>query len=362
MTDHNPDPSAAPAPGAAPTGDWSTATPDAVGLAATRLATMEAAIRADEFGAITSVLLARHGQLAYEAYFAGTAATLRNTRSVTKTVTGMLVGIAIAGGALPGVAAPILAYLDHRPRQHPDPRKDQITVADLLTMSSLLECDDSESFSQGNEERMYLLEDWLQFTLDLPIRGFPSWATRPADSPYGRSFSYCTAGVYTLGRVLEGATGRRLDAFARDTLFAPLGIHDTAWQYCPLGGAQTGGGLGLRSRDLLKLGQLYAHGGAWAGQQVVPALWVQESIQPHVRIDEQTEYGYLWWLQAFTGTAGPAPAYYMTGTGGNKVLVFPTLDLVVVITSENYRRRDAQALSERLLTEHILGAIAHPGP
>jgi CubicO group peptidase (beta-lactamase class C family) len=362
MTNPNPPPGTAGGPDAMPAAPapdgWASAPPAAVGLAEARLAAMTDAIRAEEFGQITSVLLARQGRLAYEEYFSGDAATLRNTRSATKTVVGMLIGIAIAQGALPGVAAPILPYLARRPQAYPDPRKEQITVEDLLTMSSLLECDDWNAFSRGHEERMYLIEDWLQFTLDLPIKGFPPWATKPADSPYGRSFSYCTAGVFTLGQVLEGATGQPVDAFARHTLFAPLGIRTVAWAYSPLGAVQTGGGLELRSRDLLTLGQLYANGGRWGAQQIIPTAWVETSTRPHVRIDETKEYGYLWWLESFAGQA----ACYMTGMGGSKVVVFPALDLVAVVTSENFGRRDAHPLSERLLTEYILGALQTDPP
>ncbi len=341
-----------------PGDDWVTAAPASVGLSAEKLEAMEKAIGAGEFKKITSVLVARRGQLAYEGYFGGTdAATLRNTRSATKTVTGMFLGIALDRKLLPDVRARVLRFFPERHFQNPDPRKAAITVEDLLTMSSLLECDDWNSFSRGNEERMYLIEDWLQFALDLPIKGFPPWVTRPKDSPHGRSFSYCTAGVFVLGRVLERAAKVPVETFAREALFGPIGIGKAEWQFSPFHQAQTGGGLSLTSRDLAKLGRLYADGGVWNGRRIVSAGWVKASTEPHVRIDEDTEYGYLWWLKTFKSGDRTFPAFFMSGNGGNKVAVFPELDMVVVITTTNFNQRDAHDLTDRLLSEHVLAAV-----
>jgi len=341
---------------AAPNDGWTAATPESAGIASERLSKMEEAIRSGEFKKIGSVLIARHGKLVYESYFDGNAESLRNTRSATKTITGMLIGIAIDQHLLGGVNAPVVGLLDKKPVKNPDARKEKVTVEDFLTMSSALECNDWNEFSQGNEERMYLVEDWVQFTLDLPIRAFPSWEPKPEDSPYGRNFSYCTAGAATLSAVLAHVSHSSVPDFARKNLFEPLGISKAEWQFSPMGLAQTGGGLGLTSRELLTLGQLYASGGVWNGKRLISADWVKTSISPHARIDEQTEYGYFWWLKSFKAGERSYRAYFMSGNGGNKVAVFPELDLVAVLTSTNYSTKGMHEQTERLLTDYILPA------
>jgi CubicO group peptidase (beta-lactamase class C family) len=341
------------------TNDWATATPESAGLQSSPFRALEKEISTGEFKKITSILVARHGKLVYENYPADSDPNaLRNTRSATKTVASILAGIAIDNGYLPGVDAKVLSFFpDKQPVENPDPRKDKMTLEDLLTMSSILECDDSNQFSRGNEERMYVVEDWVKFTLDLPVKGFPSWTSKPEDSKYGRSFSYCTAGAATIGVLIERATKMPLDKFARTHLFDPLGIEKPEWGYTPLGTANTAGGLELRGRDLLKLGQLYLNNGKWSGRVIVSDEWVRQSTKPHAQVDETTEYGYFWWLKNYGPERQRARAYCMLGNGGNKVCVFPSLDMTVVITSTNYNTKGMHEQTDRILSDHILGSL-----
>jgi CubicO group peptidase (beta-lactamase class C family) len=216
-------------------------------------------------------------------------------------------------------------------RETGDAAKDAITLRDLLTMSSCLECNDWDEASAGNEEQMYPTDDWVRFALDLPVRST-------------RGFSYCTAGVVCLGVALERTLGRPLHDFAQAELFAPLGIDRWHWPQTPRGESSAAGGLELTSRALHDLGRAHLEG------RLVPAAWLERSMTAQVRIDAETEYGDLWWLRSFAGHR----SVYMTGMGGNRVHLFPELDAVVVITTTNFGRRDAHALSDRLLADLIL--------
>jgi CubicO group peptidase (beta-lactamase class C family) len=237
----------------------------------------------------------------------------------------MLVGMAIDRGIVAGVETSLQELLGE-----PAP---PVKLRDLLTMSSCLDCDDWDDASPGNEELMYPQEDWLGFALRLPLRG-------------STGFSYCTAGVVALGVALERALGEPLSTFAERELFTPLGIESARWVYTPKGETSMAGGLELTSRSLLRLGELYLGG----GEDLIPAKWVAESIRPHARIDDEMEYGYLWWLREYGGES----CFFMTGMGGNRVHVLPETRRVAVITTTNFGRRDAHDLSDRLLEEQIL--------
>lgn len=323
---------------------------------APRWAAVDQAIRARQFESVTSVLVARHGRIVHEAYFDdGGAEALRNTRSATKSVLALLVGQAIADGRLRSVQAPVLPHLPAQRRMAADDRrKAAITVEDLLTMSGPLECDDWNEWSRGNEERMYLVEDWVGFFWSLPMRGFPAWTTKPAESPHGRAFSYCTAGVTTLGVALGAALRESLEAYAQRRLFAPLGINRADWQRLPLGPVQAGGGLALRTRDLFAIGQLVLQRGQWQGRALLPETWVTAMTTPHARMPDGTDYGYLWWLHRFPGEV---QTQAMNGAGGNTVQVIPSLDAVVVITATNFQVRNAPRLTMKLFNELIVPAL-----
>ena len=279
------------------------------------LSTMEHAVQSGQFQKIGSVLVEQDGHVVYEHYFQGDAQTLRDTRSATKSITSILLGIAISSHKISGVSAPLLNFFPERTPENLDPRKAKITLEDLLTMSSLLECDDWNDFSRGNEERMYTVEDWTEFALNLPIRGY---MRLPAEAPpkYGRHFSYCTAGAFLIGQVLQKVTGEGADVYAQKVLFDPLNIHDAKWVYSPLGAPQTGGGLRLTSRDLLKVAELYRLGGEIQGRRIVSADWVRASTTAHAQVPDQgddgseaepTEYGYSGGSRLFTQTVARIP-------------------------------------------------------
>lgn len=307
---------------------------------------------------LTSVMVVQRGQPVYERYFNGAdARTLHDVRSATKSVTALLAGAAIDRGLLPGVQDRVYDRFPEFTAAHRvDPRLRATTLADLLTMSSLWECDDENPFSTGNEERMYVTERWLDFALALPVKGYAPWMRKPADSPHGRAFAYCTAGSFVVGAVVERATGKPLSEFAAQALERPLGIERSQWNRSPEGIGMGGGGTRYRTRDLAKFGQLVVDQGRWQGKQVISAGYIAAMTSVQAQANDESEYGYQWWRMHVQVDGRDVAAWAMSGNGGNYVFAVPERQLVVTITSTAYNQRNGHTQSREIFRE-LLAAL-----
>ncbi|WP_273568391.1 serine hydrolase domain-containing protein [Maribacter halichondriae] len=318
------------------------------------LTTMDSLVKDGKYENITSILIAKDGKLLFENYYNDNdRSSKHNTRSATKSIATLLTGIAIDKGFIKSENDKIFDYLKHKmPVEHPDPRKAEITIEDLLTMSSILECDDNNSFSRGNEERMYIIEDWAKFFVDLPIRSYP-FGPKPEEMPYGRSMSYCSAGAAALAEIVQTAIGSSAEEFLKENLFKPLEIQNYKPHYTPTGTLNTAGGSEYQSRDFLKLIQLCLQKGTWNGQNIISKEWVEKATTPKANAWEGMDYGYLFWLRKYDR----AKCFAMAGNGGNKIMAFPELGVTVVLTSTNYNNRNAHNYTDELLEKYIIPAM-----
>jgi CubicO group peptidase (beta-lactamase class C family) len=305
------------------------------------LAELEAAIRDGELGEIRAVSMERGGETVYRKRFGGGEMGERvDIRSAGKSITALAVGAAIADGHLPGTELAVWPYLDAARGESVD----AITVADLLSMSSALDCDDWNSRSPGQEEKMYRKRNWAKHVLALPAREYVR------DGRGIGPFAYCTAGVFLLGEVVEKATGEPFDRYVQRRLFDPLGIDGADWRRSRVGEVQSGGQLTIADDALLKIGRMVLDGGMWEGERVLPETWLRTMLSPRHALSANVQYGYLWWFSSLRSMRGYEGAAMMKGNGGNIVALVPTLDAVLVVQAENYNRQEAERNAFVVLT------------
>lgn len=302
-----------------PTNGWRASPPAVQGMDAVLLDSA-ASVIVRQHPNVYSLLVARHGYLVTERYFGGhDSASAFDLRSGTKSITSMLVGIAIGEKLLRGIDEPIARILpDALPGDDVDPRKRAITLRHLLTMTSGLDWTEGEGVRYFAGQR-----NWASAILARPMAADP-----------GRRFNYSSGNAHLLSIAVSRASHTSTLDFANARLFRPLGftIPVLQWPTDPMGVNAGGSALQLSARELLKLGYLYLNGGCWAGRQVVPADWVKESTRAWSRPGGKSKarYGFLWWLRDLDGHS----AYMALGYGGQYLVVVPDLDLVVVMTAD----------------------------
>lgn len=268
---------------------------------------------------------------------------LHSLQSVSKSISSLLLGIAIDEGLVSHLDATILPLFTDYKLDLSDERKNAITLKNLLTMQSGILWDESSSYADNQENNctvMELSDDWVQYVLD-----------RPMDTIPGTKFVYNSGVTVLLGKIVRIATGRRIDKWAEEKLFGPLGITDYYWKETPKGEIDTEGGLYLSAYDLAKIGHLMMNNGAWNNKQIVSEKWIEESIRPSVKLNEKLGYGYQWWVPEYKDEE--VKIFAGNGYGGQYVMMAKEYDMLVVFNGWNIHGQAEKstwsALQDRIL-------------
>jgi len=310
---------------------------------------------------IHSILIVKDSKLVFEEYFPGYAfylgsltdfnlETAHNIASVTKSLTSALIGLTIDHGYIPDVDQKIVSFFSEYHEQDIG-EKDEITLEHLLTMTSGLEWDESTypyTDSRNYANQLSHKSDPIRFILSRPI------LTEP-----GTQFLYSSGSSNILGEIIRRATGLRADDFAREYLFSPLGISDFSWNELSNDVLYTSGDLKLRPRDMAKLGEVYLQNGRWNGQQIISEQWVEKSTVAHIcaTSDLGIDYGYNWWLYTYEVNLEQIESFSASGWGGQNIIVFPSLDMVVITTAGYYDEPQLEFHIDVLLMQKILDSV-----
>ena len=367
-----------------PTKRWPTSTPAAVGLDAKALAEIDADIASGKYGYVDSMLVIRRGKMVYDKsykhdydrIYAEEAKNpgplnshdpsgpynyfnpwwhpfyrrgdLHTMQSVTKTVTSIVIGVATLRKEFPDIDTPILKFFDPGKVANVDDRKRRVTIRHLLTMTGGFDWREDLPYSDPNNTaiRMEASPDWVSFTINLPMAREP-----------GSIFNYNSGESQLLSHIFRVATGKDIEEYAAEHLFAPLGITDFFWKRSPSGLADTEGGLYLRSYDLARLAYLFLKNGAWEGKQIVSTEWVKASVTPAVSVSPTIKYGLKWWLFAY-GQDNARFAWAGSGFGGQMPIIIPEYEIVVVFTGWNIHDDPNKRLGHRVAIGRLVHAVA----
>jgi CubicO group peptidase (beta-lactamase class C family) len=337
-----------------PTRGWVKDTPASVGLDAKVLAAFDAELGSGKDALVDSFAVVRCGKLVYEnkyahdygqiygkeakergplnahltgwynyfdpawhPYFDGS--DLHSMQSVSKTVSSVIVGIAMTRGDFKAsLDTPVLQYFDVAKVKNVDERKRRMTLRHVLTMTAGFDWDEEVAYDDPKNDASLMegTEDWVQYVIDRPMKEEP-----------GKVFNYSSGVTELIAYIFLKETGQDIERYGQKYLFTPLGM-DHFWKRGPFGLVDTEGGLFLNGPDLAKIGYLYLHGGVWDGQQIVSKDWVKQSVAPFIVAEEGYKYGFKWWLLP----QGDGYIWMARGFGGQRLMVFPEKELIVVFT------------------------------
>ncbi len=365
-----------------PGAEWPVSTPEAEGVDPAAIAALVADIDAGRYGLIDHFLLIRNGRViadrnwdhgdryaellleqddtvnhqfnydhpAWHPYYRDT--NLHSLQSVTKSVLSVLFGIAHDDGHIPGPQAPVWPYFEAYGADPSEPRRAAATLEDFLTMRSGMDwARPGQTYDDGTHPtiELELSDDWIDYAISRPVSTDP-----------GTRFDYNDGVSVLLGKIVRETTGQRIDAWAEERLFGPIGIDAYYWKITPLGEVDTEGGLYLAAHDLARVGYLMLREGEWDGRQIVSREWVRASTSPVIpdvypgNDRQDSGYGYQWWVPVHED--GETRIFAGNGYGGQFVHVVPEHDLVSVFNGWTLHQRTEMA-SWTAMRDRIIPAV-----
>ena len=322
---------------------WETVSPESQGIRSDDLARMIKHIEENNL-AIHSIIIYKDGTIPFEMYFDPYNKSFsHNLKSTSKGVISALVGIALREGYIESLDESIIAYFPEYKLS--DPKLSEITIRDLLTMSSGLKWNENDLNSM--------------YTFFVSKRIVPRVLKLPVVAEPGSTFNYNTGLTHLLSAIISRASGMTTLEFAEEYLFRPLDIHNVQWDQDRNGVYIGGSELFMTPRAMMKFGVMYLQNGMYSGRQVVPAEWVRESTTTQIEGSfhgAQVQYGYLWWRdvgnQLFT-YLDDEDAFLAMGVHGQRIFIHPDLNMVVVITAD----QEDESQCDILIRDFILPAL-----
>lgn len=355
-----------------PAGEWALVAPSEAGFAPDLAERLDQAIAEKRIWNLHGLLVVRNDRLVLERYFEGedeargigdvgrvtfNKGSIHDLRSCSKSIVGLLYGIALGLGKVPPPEAPLFSAFPEYADLAATDGRDQLTIEHVLTMTMGTDWDESSlpySDPRNSEIAMDKAPDRYRYILERPV----------IDAP-GVRWTYCGGATALLARIIAKGSGKTLHEFAREHLFDPLGMGPTEWATGRDGEPFAASGARMAVRDLARIGTMLLNGGRVGERTVVPGAWVKRSTTPLVSADEVRRYGYQWFVLdiAFGKPKGWAVGrlermWMAQGEGGQRLFIIPALHLVVAITAGNYLKQDQGLPPTRVLREVVLGSIA----
>ena len=314
-----------------PTEEWQTATPREKNMDSEKLEEMLEFIEEDFY--YDSIVLVRHGYIVLEKYyFSYGSDDLHHLWSSTKSFISTLVGIALDEGLIGSINDKMLDYFPNKTISIYDPRRENITVEHLLTMSSGIAWD-----FYLHQPIFIGHEDPVEFALNLPINFEP-----------GSQFEYINGGPHVLSGIIHGVIDSTVEEYAIEKIFNPIGIRDFLWPKDQQNVTQGSYGLCLSPRDCARFGYLYLNNGTWDNQQIIPLEWIKKSSEVYWTLTSNISYGYLWWIYPNSN------CYATRGYEEQNIFALPEYDIVFVTTG----KAPSDSVDARfLIDDYIIPAV-----